>query len=332
MAIICKKGGREDQHEDQAAGCRLRDEEQGSRYVVMFDGSIKAPSFFVDESFHSFCCFVMRPPDEFVPSPDDVRVCAQVVFIHVHVSIQYQTNSTHLFESYYSLSSPTRQLTSHVHDMIRSTMPRLDLDDIFSAQDMISYDFHRYLNEIMNPSGFLVHHALITRILPNEHVRRSMNEIQASKRTKEAMPHRAEAVRISTVKDAEAGAKRAHLIGIGVARERGEIARGMRDAVDGIVGGVGGGGVSVSAKGAMDLLLLTQYYDVLTDLGRPRWGREGDDGGECREESHGGTTSTSLFLMHTPDVVSRLSETARECFGSTNTVGDAVRVENLLDL
>ena len=280
----------------------------------------------------------MRPPDEFVPSPDDVRVCcAQVVFIRVHVSIQYQTNSTHLFESYYSLSSPTRQLTSHVHDMIRSTMPRLDLDDIFSAQDTISYDFHRYLNGIMNPHGFLVHHALITRILPNEHVRRSINEIQASKRTKEAMPHRAEAVRISAVKDAEAGAERAHLIGIGVARERGEIAGGMRDAVDGIVGGggAGGGGVSVSAKGAMDLLLLTQYYDVLTDLGRPRWeGREGgDDGGECREESHGGTTtSTSLFLMHTPDVVSRLSETARECFGSTNTVGDAVRVENLLDL
>ena len=211
-------------------------------------------------------------------------------------------------------------------------MPRLDLDDIFSAQDMIASDFHRSLNEGMNPHGFLVHHALITRICPNEHVKRSMNEVQASKRAKEAMPHRAEAVRISAVRDAEAGAERAHLIGIGVARERREIARGMRDAVDGIVGG---GGVSVSAKEAMDLLLLTQYYDVLTDLGRPRWeGREGgDDGGECREESHGGTTtSTSLFLMHTPDVVSRLTDTARECFGSTNTVGDAVRVENLLDL
>ncbi len=247
------------------------------------------------------------------------------MFIRVHVSIQYQTNSTHLFESFYSLSSPTRQLTAHVHDMVRSTMPRLDLDDIFSAQDMIASDFHRSLNEGMNPHGFLVHHALITRICPNEHVKRSMNEVQASKRAKEAMPHRAEAVRISAVRDAEAGAERAHLIGIGVARERREIARGMRDAVDGIVGG---GGVSVSAKEAMDLLLLTQYYDVLTDLRGPRWGRE-VDGGECRE-SHGGT-STSLFLMHTPDVVSRLTETARECFGS-NTGGDAEKVENLLDL
>jgi len=283
----------------------------------------------VTNQIHSFC-FVMRPGR--IRALDVMSMYAQV-FIRVHVSIQYQTNSTHLFESFYSLSSPTRQLTAHVHDMVRSTMPRLDLDDIFSAQDMMSSEFHRSLNDVMNPYGFLVHHALITRIIPNEHVKRSMNEIQASKRTKEAMPHRAEAVRISTVKDAEAGAERAHLIGIGVARERGEIARGMRDAVDGIAGGgggVGGGGVSVSAKCAMDLLLLTQYYDVLTDLGRPRWGREG---GECREESHGGSTaSTSLFLMHTPDVVSRLTDTARECFGSTNTVGDAVRVENLLDL
>ena len=319
--------------------CETKSKDHGMLSCSMFHK--KPPSFFVDESFHSLCCFVMRPPNGFVPSfrmmsMYDVRK----VFIRVHVSIQYQTNSTHLFESYYSLSSPTRQLTSHVHDMIRSTMPRLDLDDIFSAQDTISYDFHRYLNGIMNPYGFLVHHALIAGILPNEHVRRSMNEIQASKRMREAMPHRAEAARISAVKDAEAGAERAHLIGIGVARERGEIAGGMRDAVGGIVaggGGAGGGGVSaVSAKGAMDLLLLTQYRDVLADLGRPRWeGREGgDDGGECRgEESRGGTaTSTSLFLMHTPDVVSRLSETARECFGSTNTVGDAVRVENLLDL
>jgi hypothetical protein len=258
---------------------------------------------------------------------DDVHPCA--VFIRVHVSIQYQTNSTHLFESFYSLSSPIRQLTARVHDMVRSTMPRLDLDDIFSAQDAIASEFHRSLNDGMNPHGFLVHHALITRICPNEHVKRSMNEIQASKRTREAMPHRAEAFRISAVRDAEARAERAHLIGVGVARERGEIARGMRDAVGGIVDG--GGGVSASARGAMDLLLLTQYYDVLTDLkGAARWGegREGD-GGESRGEGRGGT-STSLFLMHTPDVVSRLTETVRECFGS-NT-GGAVRVENLLDL
>jgi hypothetical protein len=274
-----------------------------------------------DESLHPYF-FVMRP---------EKSECPCAVFIRVHVSIQYQTNSTHLFESFYSLASPTRQFTAHVHDMIRSTMPRLDLDDIFSAQDSIASEFHQSLNDCMNRYGFLVHRALITRILPNEHVKRSMNEVHASKRTKEAMPHKAEAVRILAVRDAEARAERAHLIGVGVARERREIAKGMRDVVDDVVGGGGdGGGVSVSARGAMDLLLLTQYYDVLMDLKGAQRGRYGDADAddECQENHEG--TSTSLFLMHMPDAVSRLTETARECFVSAT--GDAVRVENLLDL
>jgi regulator of protease activity HflC (stomatin/prohibitin superfamily) len=204
--------------------------------------------------------------------------------------------------------------------MIRSTVPRLYLDDIFSARDSIASEFRRSLNDDMNRYGLLVHHALITGLRPNESVKRSMNEVQASKRTKEAMPHIAEAARILTVKDAEARAERAHLIGVGMARERREIARGMRDVMDGVDDGGRG------AKGAMDLLLLIQYYELLTKLNGARLacGEDAVDD-ECRE-GHGGY-ATSLFLMHMPDAVSRLTETARECF-----TRDAVRVENLLDL
>ena len=173
------------------------------------------------------------------------------------------------------------------------------------------------MNDGMNRYGLLVHHALITGIYPNECVKGAMNEVMASRRMKEAMPHVAEAARITTVKDAEARAERAYLIGVGVARERREIARGMRDVVDGVDDGGRG------AKGAMDLLLLTQYYDVLTELGGARFGC---DANRDAREGHGGS-ATSLFLAHMPDTVSRLTETVTECFAR-----DAVRVENLLDL
>eukprot|EP00569_Conticribra_weissflogii_P020878 CAMPEP_0171436396 /NCGR_PEP_ID=MMETSP0881-20121228/14178_1 /TAXON_ID=67004 /ORGANISM="Thalassiosira weissflogii, Strain CCMP1336" /LENGTH=53 /DNA_ID=CAMNT_0011957743 /DNA_START=1239 /DNA_END=1397 /DNA_ORIENTATION=+ len=53
----------------------------------------------------------------------------------------------------------------------------------------------------MNRYGYLIHHVLLTRIYPNEHVKISMNEMQASKRMKEAMPHKAEAVRLQLVKE-----------------------------------------------------------------------------------------------------------------------------------
>ena len=264
-----------------------------------------------------------------------------IVFLRVHVSIQYQVNSTHLYESFYSLTSPTRQLTTHIHDIIRSTLPQLDLDDIFSSQDSIAVELHRSLNGSMNQYGYMIHHSLITKINPNEHVKASMNEMEASKREREAMPQKAEAVRIRLVKDAEGRAERAYLNGIGVARERKAIAMGMKDVASSVVssqqGGVDADDIIddqqkkvLNTKSVMDLLLLTQYMDVLTDLNgrRRRYDKNDDDTDTVGEEEEGG--SSSLFLTHMPETVSQLSESVRECFGSATC--DTVRVDNLLDL
>lgn len=237
------------------------------------------------------------------------------VYLRMHVSIQYQTNSTHLYESFYTLSSPIRQFTSNVHDIVRSTMPQLDLDDIFSAQDTIAQNFHDLLNDSMNQYGYLVHHVLITRIWPNEHVQQSMNEIVVSKRMKESMSHKAEAIKIEIVKNAEAKAERDYLIGVGVAKARREIVRGMRDTVNERNNGV-------STKCAMDLLLLTQYYSVLEDLRGCKDKKSATDDA-CVED----TSSTSLLLTHMPDTVSNLTESVRECFQSTTP-----NTENLIDL
>ena len=233
------------------------------------------------------------------------------VFVTVRVSIQYQANSHQLFESFYSLSSPNSQLTAFTLDTLRSKLPQMDLDDIFASFDDIALDLHRTLNGSMNKYGFTIHHALLTQIQPNEHVRQSMNEMQASKRMKEAMPHKAEAKRVELVKEAEAKAERAFLNGIGVANQRKALAAGMRGIVQ---DAQSSSDVSVSAKEVMDLLLLTQYFDVLTSLNET--GRE-------REEN----TST-LLLSHTPDTVRQLQNVAKECFGSS--VED-VKVANLLN-
>lgn len=250
------------------------------------------------------------------------------VILRIHVSIQYQTNASHLFESFYSLSSPTRLLTTHTHDVVRSNLPQLELDDIFSSQDSIALELYRSLNGQLNQYGFIIHHALLTQIEPSERVKVSMNEMEASRRMRMAMPQKADAVKMLIVKDAEARAERAYLVGVGVSRERQAIAEGMKDVVGNVTRGADGT-AHIPAKKVFDLLLLTQYLDVLTDLQdfQPLRSLRNPNNDDTPEQQS--TSPTSLFLSHMPETVSHLSEAARDCFESD--MGN-VQVENLLEL
>lgn len=240
------------------------------------------------------------------------------VFLTVRVSIQYQAILHQLYQSFYSLSSPNDQLTALTLDTLRSKLPQMDLDDIFASYDEIAIDLHRTLNGSMNKYGYNIHHALLTDIQPNELVRHSMNEIQASKRMKEAAPHKAEATKVELVKNSEAKAERAHLSGIGVARQRSAIAAGMREVIQ----DAQSSGVPVSPKGVMDLLILTQYMDVITSLNGST--KEGyNEGNNCAHDAN-----SSLILTHMPDTVCQLQGHVRECFASPI---EDVKVENLLD-
>jgi regulator of protease activity HflC (stomatin/prohibitin superfamily) len=237
------------------------------------------------------------------------------VFVTARVSIQYQAISHHLFESFYSLSSPNDQLTALTLDTLRSKLPQMNLDDIFASYDDISIDLHRNLNGAMNKYGFEIHHVLLTHLQPNDQVRHSMNEIQASKRIKEAASHKAEANKVELVKDAEAKAERAYLNGIGVARQRKPLASGMQE----VILDAQSSNISVSPKGVMDLLVLTQYIEVITSLnvGGKKDGVDGDT-----------DVNSSLILSHMPDTVGQLQNVVRENFASPI---EEVKVENLLD-
>lgn len=198
-------------------------------------------------------------------------------------------------------------------DTLCNKLPQMELDCIFASYEEIALDLHRTLNGSMNKYGFSIEHALLTHIQPNDLVKGSMNEIQASKRMKEAAPHKAEAAKIELVKAAEANAERAHLNGIGISRQRVAIAAGMRE----VVHDAQSSNASVSSKGVMDLLLLTQYMDVITSVNA----RE-------KDIEHGQGDKSFLMLTHMPDTVGHLQEQVEDCFASLT---EDVKVENLLD-
>eukprot|EP00633_Aureoumbra_lagunensis_P010382 CAMPEP_0197326146 /NCGR_PEP_ID=MMETSP0892-20130614/1390_1 /TAXON_ID=44058 ORGANISM="Aureoumbra lagunensis, Strain CCMP1510" /NCGR_SAMPLE_ID=MMETSP0892 /ASSEMBLY_ACC=CAM_ASM_000538 /LENGTH=104 /DNA_ID=CAMNT_0042820041 /DNA_START=530 /DNA_END=844 /DNA_ORIENTATION=+ len=90
-----------------------------------------------------------------------------------------------------------------------------------------------------------------------------MNEINASRRLKEAALEKAEGDKVLVVKSAEAEAESKYLSGVGVSRQRKAIVDGLRDSISHFSGNVKG----TSPKDIVDLLLITQYFDMLKEVG-----------------------------------------------------------------
>jgi len=197
----------------------------------------------------------------------DVRVetkTADNVFITAVVSVQYQILREKVFEAFYSLSNPTRQITAHVYDVIRSELPTLELDAVFEAKEDLAMAVKQSLSETMSRYGYQILQTLITDLDPDQRVKNAMNEINSSKRLKFAIAERAEGDKILQVKRAEAEAEAKYLSGVGVAKQRKAIVDGLRSSIVDFSEGVEG----TSSKDIMDLLLLTQYFDCIRDVGQ----------------------------------------------------------------
>ena len=194
----------------------------------------------------------------------DVRVETKTldnVFITAVVSIQYQVLKEKVYEAYYSLTNPAQQITAHVYDVMRSQLPTLELDAVFEAKEDLAIAVKTALQGTMSRFGFQILQALITDLDPDNRVKQAMNEINASKRMKFAVAEQSEGQKILQVKSAEAEAEAKYLSGVGVAKQRRAIVDGLRGSIVDFSSGVEG----TSAKDVMDLLLLSQYFDMLRD-------------------------------------------------------------------
>jgi len=185
------------------------------------------------------------------------------VFINVAVAVQFRVIEEKAYYAYYRLSDPRGQIQSYVYDVIRSTVPRMELDEAFASKNEIAEATLRQLEAVMSDYGYEILNTLVTDMSPDMRVKASMNEINASKRLKEAASHKAEADKVQQVKAAEADAEARYLSGLGVARQRKAIVEGLQSSVSEFSNDVNG----VGAKDVMDILMLTQYFDTLSAVG-----------------------------------------------------------------
>ena len=179
------------------------------------------------------------------------------------VAVQYYVLPEKTYDAFYKLDNITRQVTSFVFDVVRAQVPKIKLDDVFEKKDDIANIVKSELAQVMDGFGYGILKALVTDIEPDSMVKESMNEINAAQRMRVAATERGEADRILKVKAAEGDAQSKALQGRGIADQRQAIVAGLRDSVDEFRRSVPG----TTAKDVMNLVLMTQYFDMLKDIG-----------------------------------------------------------------
>ncbi|MCU1323164.1 MAG: band 7 protein [Acidobacteriaceae bacterium] len=185
------------------------------------------------------------------------------VFVQIPVSVQYQVLDEKIYDAFYKLSSPQKQIESFVFNSILGHVPKLTLDETFEQQSGISVAVKVELDTIMSGFGFNILTALVTDIIPDVKVKAAMNDINAAQRAQVAAQARGEADKILKVKQAEAEAESKALQGKGIAAERQAIIDGLSASIEHFQGAVPGS----TSEEVMALVLLTQYFDTLRDIG-----------------------------------------------------------------
>ena len=226
------------------------------------------------------------------------------VFVLIKVAVQYQVNDDEesIKNAHYRLTNPAQQIESYVFDVVRSSVPKIELDDVFTTKEEIAQNIKQELTTAMSSFGYSILASPITDIDPDKEVKRAMNDINKAKRLRLAAQDEGEAVKIRAVKEAEAEAARTEiqakadaeakfLAGQGIARQRQAIMEGLRESVNAFKNEV----QDVDAKTVMDLMIVTQYFDMMRDIGA-------------------NSKTNAVFLNHSPGALEDLAQAVQKGF------------------
>ncbi len=222
------------------------------------------------------------------------------VFLHMIVSVQYYVLPEKVYEAFYKLDDASRQIKAYVFDVVRAQVPKIKLDDVFEKKDDIAEIVKVELSHVMEGFGYGIVKALVTDIEPDARVKEAMNEINAAQRMRVAANEKGEADRILKVKAAQGDAESKALQGKGIADQRQAIVAGLRDSVDEFRRSVPG----TTAKDVMNLVLMTQYFDMLKEIGAS-------------------SRSNTVLIPHSPGHLTALSDQIRNAMIEADQVTDA---------
>lgn len=219
------------------------------------------------------------------------------VFVKVHITVQHFVLEDKLYDAFYRLSAAVAQITSHVQDIVRGQVPKMDLDHLFANKDEIAIAVKEHLRIAMSEYGYGIQSTQVTEVDPDAKVKESMNSINAAKRDRLAATERGEAERILLVAKATADAESKRLQGEGIANQRKALIAGLQESVGLFQQAIPG----ASADDVMKLVLITQYLDTVKEMGT------------------NGRTNT-IFMNHSPGGLTDLMQQISTAVMSANAV------------
>lgn len=181
------------------------------------------------------------------------------VFVTLNVATQYRVNEQNVTDAYYKLMRPESQIKSYIEDALRSSVPKLTLDELFEKKDEIALEVQHQVAEEMSTYGYIIVKTLITKVEPDAEVKQSMNEINAAQRKRVAAQELANADKIKIVTAAEAEAEKDRLHGVGIAQQRKAIVDGLAESIQELKEA----NISLNEEQIMSILLTNQYLDTL---------------------------------------------------------------------
>ena len=101
----------------------------------------------LQRGFSCACCKVilwlrLRPKDN--------------VFVMMNVATQYRVNEQSVTDAYYKLMRPESQIKSYIEDALRSSVPKLTLDELFEKKDEIALEVQHQVAEEMTTYGYII--------------------------------------------------------------------------------------------------------------------------------------------------------------------------------
>ncbi|KAG1360743.1 Hypersensitive-induced response protein 4 [Cocos nucifera] len=262
----------------------------------------------------------------------DVRIETKTkdnVFVQLLCSIQYRIVKENADDAFYELQNPKEQIQAYVFDVVRAHVPRMTLDEVFEQKGDVAKAVLEELEKVMGEYGYNIEQILMVDIIPDASVRRAMNEINAdtgvtyeykwfgripqlmlepgdtvvvsilqnwhyfaesskAQRLQLASVYKGESEKVILVKKAEAEAEAKYLGGVGVAKQRQAITDGLRENILNFSHTVSG----TTAKEVMDLIMVTQYFDTIKELGNS-------------------SKNTTVFIPHGPGHVRDITDQIR---------------------
>merc|ERR1711920_274004 len=191
----------------------------------------------------------------------------------------------------FDIVEPEKMMRAEVDSILRSTLPSMDLDEAYAAKEKMNAEILGSVRAAMEKFGYNVIKVLITDLLPERSVLNAMNEINASKRQRQAAYERGEADKVLKIKASEADAEAKRLAGVGMASMRSAIAQGMKDSIAFMKES------GMSEGEAQHMMVMTQYLDTLKDFANSK---------------------SSIMVPHGPSAVRDIEAQIRNGFSSAN--------------